>query len=239
MVVLHQIDHRGSTTLEKEEKIIFWILWYLTNGIGMDPRDRFRFDIRVPPLFRMKIFEYYKSWMEHFIMMEINSLFILMEDFGVSKDSKGRLLKNKKWIEEKIQKSKENSKVTWMFINILPNDILCKIGEYRNTIELCAKPIKLHEEASPAQKEDESKQGGLLVQEQKYLEVERCSTFKMEDEKVSTSKIEAEYRSLTPKWEKSLTSYANKEEARTTPTTIEGIQISIVKIKITSYGEYC
>lgn len=76
---------------------------------------------------------------------------------------------------------------------------------------------KVWKNPSPTQ-EDESKKGGLLVQEQENLEIERYTTFDMEEiEEVSTSWIEREEGSLTSEQEELSTSEANEKEAYAIP----------------------
>lgn len=49
------------------------------------------------------------------------------------------------------------------------------------------KLIKLHEELSLAQIEEELKGKYMVTQEDEYLKFERCLTFEKEDEEASTS----------------------------------------------------
>lgn len=105
----------------------------------------------------------------------------------------------------------KNKKVMDILINILANNVLYKIGKYNDIHYLWEKLIKIHENPSLIQKEEESKEIGSLVQEMVDSEVERHITYevevekvltsssKMEVEKVFTSMIEREERSLTLK----------------------------------------
>lgn len=63
------------------------------------------------------------------------------KDFEAPNDKKGMVIKRKKVDWERIRKSKGNNKVTGLLINILPNEIFYRIGEYKNSHELWTKLI--------------------------------------------------------------------------------------------------
>lgn len=74
--------------------------------------------------------------MEYFIMIDIDSWFILIEGFKALKDREGKLLDKYKWAKEQVQKSKTKQKVTKLIVDIIHNNILCKISEYQDAKEL-------------------------------------------------------------------------------------------------------
>lgn len=96
-----------------------------------------------------------------------------------------------------------------ILINILPNIVLYRTGKYNDTRDLWEKLIKIHENQSLTQKEEEPKEVGSLVQEMVNSEIERRTTYEVEVEKVltSSSKMEVEevFISMIEREERSLT----------------------------------
>lgn len=75
--------------------------------------------------------------MENLILMgDLDSWVTLKEGFEVSKNEQGMPLQQDKWTRNQVQKSKVNSKVTKLLLNVLPNKILCKLGRYKNVYDL-------------------------------------------------------------------------------------------------------
>lgn len=53
-----------------------------------------------------------------------------------------------KWTESQVSKSDTNNQVINLLINILPNDIICRIGKCKNTYNLWTRLTELHENQS-------------------------------------------------------------------------------------------
>lgn len=59
-----------------------------------------------------------------------------MEGFETPKGKRGKLLKRSEWIKEYVKQSEAHDKVINIFINLVPNNILCKLGEYKDVSDL-------------------------------------------------------------------------------------------------------
>lgn len=118
----------------------------------MELEGGFSIDIQLPQPFGVGEFTYCKEKMETFIMIYINNWFVVMNNFKVPRDSRGKVLEKKKQNKEQIQQCKANKKVII---------ILLKIDENKDARELWNKVLNLHKNPSPSQMEGEPKEGCL------------------------------------------------------------------------------
>lgn len=64
--------------------------------IENDFRGDYDYDIQVLPPIEIEYFAYWRSYMEYFIMFDINNWFRLDDGFEAPKDREGRIFKKKK-----------------------------------------------------------------------------------------------------------------------------------------------
>lgn len=70
-----------------------------------------------------------------FFQIDIKEWFAL-EGFEVLKDKQEKPLRKSKWTKEQVKKFKTYDKVTKILIDLLPNDILYKLGKYNDISKL-------------------------------------------------------------------------------------------------------
>ena len=137
-------------------------------------------------------FTYWMMKMEVFFDMNWDTMMVIKEPFEVLKDKKRKKFRPRYWIEEQTARSKANSKVISILIDILPNDMMSRVGKYENAHDLWSKVKKVQwEELMPTQEEEEkekSEEMDVEAQvEEDQQEVEKCSTSEEENEYETSS----------------------------------------------------
>lgn len=92
-------------------------------------------------------------------MSNFKSQVTLKEGFTVPIYEQGMPLQEDKWTKSQIEKSKTNTKVLSLLLNIVPNNVLYRIGKYKNAHDLWTQLTKLQK--NPSRQEDKLKEDQL------------------------------------------------------------------------------
>lgn len=102
----------------------------------IDSEDGLGYNIRVPPPFRSCDFKQWRSRMEYFIIMGIDSGLSSWMNLKPQRIEKEYSLRKINFTRSKHKNIEANGKLINLLINVLPNIIVYRLGKYKSAQEL-------------------------------------------------------------------------------------------------------